>query len=157
MSVDGFIAMPSFRPDGRLESLNHGGGSKLPKTIPGESKRLQGQNDLVRIISLAAFQKKDGNKTKELDLKAGYLGGPYGMQPSASKTQKVQKTQTVSGKNSRMGSGQGASAGYTQGNPPAEAVGGGISRETQKNRRALLAGGRRSFAQPYGSETILGG
>jgi hypothetical protein len=155
MNVDGFITTPSFRPDGRLDRLNHGGGSKVPKTIPGEPKRFQNQPDLIRLMALAAHQSKDGNKTKQLDYNAGYNGGPYGVKPKVLSSGK--KTQSAGGVgNGTAGSASASGAAgavYTQETAPAGTVAGG----TLRKKRTLLSGGGRSFGQPYGSDTILGG
>jgi hypothetical protein len=156
MSVDGFIEMPSFRPDGRLERLNHGGGSKLPKTIPGEPKRFQNQPDLIRLMALSAYQSNHGNKTKELDLKAGYQGGPYGVKGPVSPGQKTSsgkgKVVAVQGKGPVSGTGTSDAGAVYSERPPAAASAG----VAPKKRRTLLSGGGRSFNQPYGYDTVLG-
>lgn len=157
MSVDDFIEAPSFRPDGRLDRLNHGGGAKLPKTIPGEPAKVQKQPDFIRLMALVMHQSNHGNKTKELDLKAGYLGGPYGVKGQAATGQKTSAgTGTgVAGQGLAAGSGMEASHGgavHAGGAQPWPAAAGAVPRK----RRTLLSGGGRQFEQPYGTDTVLG-
>ncbi|QIF01937.1 hypothetical protein [Roseimicrobium sp. ORNL1] len=148
--------MPSFRPDGRLDRLNHGGGAKVPKTIPGEPKRIQNQPDFVRMMALAIHQSNTGNKTKELDFKVGYGDGPYGAKPKAAVSgQKTQSASIGGGGGSGASGAATAAAGYTQAPPQAASTAGTAG--GLKKKRTLLSGGGRSFGQPYGSDTILGG
>jgi hypothetical protein len=160
MNVDGFITMPSFRPDGRLDRLNHGGGGpKLPKTIPGEPAKVQKYPNFFRAVHLAAYQKSHG--IKGLDVEVGYnippgmgkakKAGGSGGSGAAGAGGQVQK-----GHQGDVGGGGpvNAAAMYTQdaGSPP-----GAVAAGTLKKKRTLLSGGGRSFGQPYGSDTILGG
>lgn len=160
MNVDGFISMPSFRPDGRLDRLNHGGGSKVPKTIPGEPAKVQKYPDFVRFLHLAAYQTSHGIKKPDVEMgynippgmgKAKKAGGFGGGGAAAGSGGQVPK-----GPQGNAGGGGAQSSGmYTQeaaGAPVASAAAG-----TLKKKRTLLSGGGRAFGQPYGSETILGG
>ena len=133
MNIDGFISMPSFRPDGRLERLNFGGGSDREK----QQRMVDG---LTGIIAQKNAQKAKANASK---------GGQGHVQ------QQVQARQAQhSSGGSRAAAGgamyaQGGQAASPQAASPSAAA-------APKRRRTLLSGGGKSLSQPYGNETILG-
>ncbi|WP_147263686.1 hypothetical protein [Roseimicrobium gellanilyticum] len=137
--------MPSFRPDGSLDRLNHGGGSKLPKTIPGEPTKVQKYPDFFRAVLLMAHQKAAG--VKKVDPELGYTI-PYGqgnLQGSKGAGQSpAQQAGTTAG--------TGMSGQRTA--PAATSAEGGAM--APRKKRTLLSGGG-ALSQPYGSDTILGG
>jgi hypothetical protein len=159
MNVDGFITTPSFRPDGRLDRLNHGGGAKVPKTIPGEPAKVQKYPDFIRYMHLAAYQTSHGIKKPDVEVgynippgmgKAKKAGGSGGSGAAGASGQGQKGHQGSVGGGGPMNS----DAMYTQeaASPP-----GAVAAGTLKKKRTLLSGGGRSLGQPYGSDTILGG
>ena len=136
MNIDGFISMPSFRPDGRLERLNFGGGSDREKQ--------------QRMVDLFTEMKARENAQKAKAAKNGQA------------QQQHQQGQARQPRHSSGGSRvvAGASAGgamYAQGGQAASPQAASPSAAAApKRRRTLLSGGGKSLSQPYGNETILG-
>ena len=135
MNIDGFIAMPSFRPNGSLERLNFGGGSDREKQ--------------QRLVDFFTEMKAREHAQKAKAAK----GGP-------AQTQQPQHVQVQSRQPQHASRGSGGAAGgmmYGQGgqasSPQAPSA---SAAAAPKKRRTLLSGGGRSLSQPYGNETILG-
>jgi hypothetical protein len=132
MNIDGFIAMPSFRPDGRLERLNFGGGSDREKQ--------------QRLVDFFTEMKAREHAQKAKAAKAGPA------QPQQPHQVPSRQTQQASG-GSRAAAG-GAMQG--QGGQASSPQAASAAAAAPKKRRTLLSGGGRSLSQPYGNETILG-
>jgi hypothetical protein len=131
MNIDGFISMPSFRPDGRLERLNFGGGSDREK-----------QQRMVDVFTGIIAQK---NAQKAKASKGG----------QAHPQQQQQQSQSQARQPEQASGGNRPAATYGQGGQvsPPQAL---STTAAPKKRRTLLSGTGRSFTQPYGNDTILG-